>query len=130
VSLGEDIAAALPGLRAQAESLMTEPCTIRRPIGNDTDPLTGESVPAYRTPDVYAGPCKVQDAGNQAREVESGSSTATLTSLEVHIPVSAEAVAAGDFIEVGGRKFRADRPHRKTWQTAQRIPVTEVEGLV
>ena len=128
--LGADIAAALPGLRAQAESLMVDTCRIRRPIGQTTDPLSGESVPVYRVPDVYVGPCKVQDTGNQAREVDSGSSLATLTSLEVHVPVSAESVAAGDFIEVGARKFRADRPHRKTWQTAQRIPVTEVEGLV
>lgn len=114
---------------------MADRCRIRRPEDEDTDPDSGEVTNVYRDPDVYLGKCKVQDSGAQARDVESGSSTATITPLEVHIPVSAESVAVGDFIELLGdedavvRVFRAERPHRKTWQTAQRIPVTEVEGL-
>lgn len=113
---------------------MGDRCRIRRPEGEETNPDSGAVTNAYRDPDVYLGKCKIQDSGAQARDVESGSSTATITPLEVQIPVSAESVAVGDFIElldgeVVVRAFRAERPHRKTWQTAQRIPVTEVEGL-
>lgn len=135
MSLADDVAAALPELQAQAESMMTARCRIRRPTGEATDPDSGEVTNTYRDPDVYLGKCKLQDSGAQARDVESGASTVTITPLEVHIPVSAESVAVGDLIETLEdedtvlRTFRAEQPHRKTWQTAQRLPVTELEGL-
>lgn len=109
---------------------MVDTCRIRRVLSSEPDPTTGVDVPTYG-PTVYVGPCKVQQSRSQPRDVESGSSTAVLTLLEVHIPASAATVHAGDFIELMDgatptRSFRADSAFRKTWQTAQRIPVTEV----
>lgn len=126
-----------------AESLMWTPCRIRRPIDTTTDPLTGESVPVYADPDIYsptvpagsppvAGGCKIQQSAAQSNDVESGSSTAVLTPLRVDIPAAANVVRDGDFIEILDadgtplRSFRANAKFDKTWQTAQRIPVTEV----
>jgi hypothetical protein len=132
--VGDPTAITLAGQQA-AEETMADRCRIRRPQGEATDPDSGAVSDTYRDPDVYLGKCKIQDSGAQARDVESGSSTVTITPLEVHIPVSAESVAVGDYIELLDdedtvlRAFRAERPHRKTWQTAQRIPVTELEGL-
>lgn len=132
--MGDPTSITLAGQRA-AEDTMTQRCRIRRPTGDATDPDTGAVTNTYRDPDVYLGKCKLQDSGAQARDVESGSSTVTITPLEVHIPVSAESVAVGDYIELLAaddavlRAFRAERPHRKTWQTAQRVPVTELKGL-
>jgi len=118
-----------------AEETMASRCRIRRPLAEATDPDSGATTTPYRDPDVYLGKCKIQDSGAQARDVEAGSATVTITPLEVHIPVSAESVAVGDLIEILDaddavvRVLRAERPHRKTWQTAQRIPVSELEGL-
>lgn len=132
--MGDPTAITLAGQRA-AEETMAARCRIRRPLTEATDPTTGAVTNTYRDPDVYLGKCKIQDSGSQARAVESGPSTVTITPVEVHIPVSAESAAVGDYVEILDdadavlRAFRAERPHRKTWQTAQRIPVTEVEGL-
>lgn len=130
--------AVLAGQQA-AEDTMQTPCRLRRPTGETTD-AEGRVVATYAEPDVYAGRCKVQDAGTQSRGPEVGESDATVTALELHLPVSAPAARTGDVVQVLAgtveqpgevlRTFRVERPHRKTWQTAQRVPVTETEGLV
>jgi hypothetical protein len=130
--------------RAAAEALMLTPCRVRRPAGTETDKLSGRTTPKFTAEDVYSaaapagatpvpGGCKVQDAGTQARDVEVGSGTVTLAAVEVHIPATASPARAGDVIELLDgetvvRTFRVDRAHTKTLQTAQRLPVTELEG--
>lgn len=76
--LGGDLAAALPELRAHAESRMRSTCSIAAPSapGDVWDEATGTYLPATRTP-VYVGPCRVRVAAAQpvspvAGEVEYG----------------------------------------------------------
>ena len=59
MSLGSDIAAALPDLRAAAESLMLDTIRLERATGDFTrDPVTLEDVPVFET--VYEGRGRVQ----------------------------------------------------------------------
>ena len=120
---GDLIAARLPALQAAAEAQMTESCTIAYPTGTEPDPLTGEDVTTYGDP-VYSGKCKVQDREMYARESESASSTSDTLTKEVHIPASAPTITHGAVVTMSdGRIFRVLSAHRKTWQTAQRLPV-------
>ena len=126
---GDLIAARLPALQAATEALMVESCTIAYPTGTEPDPLTGEDVTTYSDP-VYEGKCKVQDRELQARESESASSTTDAVSKRIDIPVDAPTIAHGAVVTMGdGRVFRVLAGHRKTWQTAQRLPVEVVSTL-
>lgn len=124
--LGHDIADALTYLRAEAESLMTDTCTVAYPTGTTADPTTGADVTTYGDA-VYSGRCKVQDRDLQSSEPESASSTADVYVKELHLPVSAPTIAHGAHVLMSdGRVFRVLAGHRKTWQTAQRLPVEVV----
>lgn len=85
--LGHDIAAALPEMRAHAESRMRRNCVVRRVLSVDADPETGEDVPVYG-PVLYDGPCRLRDRqyGSTALDL-SGTAPATRSRLELHIPV-------------------------------------------
>ena len=105
---------------------MVDACTIAYPTGTEPDPLTGEDVTTYGDP-VYAGPCKLQDADLQAGEGESASSTADTVKKRIDIPVDAPTINHGAVVTMAdGRTFRVLAGHRKTWQTAQRLPVEVV----
>ena len=54
-------ASVLERARENAESLMTDECTVVRPGEAATDPDTGEVKPTFTQ--VYAGHCKVQTSG-------------------------------------------------------------------
>lgn len=122
--IGQDIAEALRGLQREAESLMGESCTVVRPTGVTSNPQTG--APVVTSQPVYAGRCKLQTSGLQARSVESGSSTAVIQQSEVHLPVGTGPYKVGDVVTVGARRFRVQGVPTKTWQTAQRLPVGEL----
>ena len=71
-----DVAAELPYLRAQAESLMVDEVTVERPTGESTpDPVTLEQVPVYAQ--VYSGKGRVQrtNADHPTDQSSAGSST-------------------------------------------------------
>ena len=133
MDLAAEIAAALPFLRAQAESMMTDQCVIKVLIRHDVDLTTGASVPVYGPP-IYpddetldGGRCKVQDSALQARDSSEGDAERDTLSLRVDIPVGPPWVPEGAVVEMAdGRLFRVLAPHRKTHQTAQRLPVEEV----
>ena len=57
MALVDDILAALPVFRHEANSLMLDECTITRPGEPVTDPDTGDVTNSAET--VYAGKCKV-----------------------------------------------------------------------
>lgn len=129
--LGDDIADVLPELQAQAESMMRDRCHIKRITGVTPDPVTGADVETYA--DVYTGICKVQDSGGLAvQDEELPGSTAILLRPQVHIPVDAGPVKVGDVVDIIDdadlvlRTFRVAGLHKKTWQTAQRLPVEEL----
>jgi len=100
VSLGDDIAAALPELRAHAESLMTDWVLVERATGTQSmDPDTLEMVDDYAT--VHEGKGRVQRSGrlspheSVAGEVEFG-----VNALMVQLPLSVLGVKKGHRVTV------------------------------
>lgn len=123
--LGVAVETWLPELQRQAESLMVTPCTIARGCTVAPDPITGGDVLSQGTI-VYQGGCKVQSHEGEPRSVEAGSATRATVRWEIHVPVSSGPYRLGDVVRATGRVFRVEAIHAKTWQTAQRLPVTEV----
>ena len=100
--LGHDIAAALPELRAQAESLMTDACTITRAGsgGSTIDEATGAVVPPTGTT-VYDGPCRVQRPGTQtAPRADSGGYEVGVDTIFAQLPIAATGIRRGDTFTV------------------------------
>lgn len=129
--LGDDLAAVLPSLQAQAESMMVTPCRVRRILSVTPDPITGADVITYAEPDPYEGVCKVQDKDLVPSPEQIPGATIPTFRLEVHVPVGAGPFEVGDIVEVLDgetvtRSLRIAGLHRKSWQTAQRLPVTEL----
>lgn len=121
--------------RRAAEALMVDSCTVRRVSGTSTNTTTGAVTPTYST--VYTGKCKVQQGGAQAGTPEAGDHAFTVQGLQLHLPVGAGPVAVGDVVTVTAsahdaqlvnRQFRVTAEHHKTWATAQRIPIEEVQA--
>ena len=124
--------------RENAESLMTDECTVVRPGEAATDPDTGEVKPT--STQVYAGHCKVQTSGGLASENTEGSAAQAMGavslvwSLYAHFPYGTPGLRAGDVVEVTesanpllvGRRLRLVSPQsEKSWATACRWNVKE-----
>ncbi|MGY5202975.1 DUF6093 family protein [Bifidobacterium adolescentis] len=124
--------------RENAESLMTDECTVVRPGEAATDPDTGEVKPTFTQ--VYAGHCKVQTSGGLASENTEGSAAQAMGavslvwSLYAHFPYGTPGLRAGDVVEVTesanpllvGRRLRLVSPQsEKTHATACRWNVKE-----
>lgn len=64
--IGNDIAAALPELRRESESLLVDACRIDRAAGGTLDPVTHQSVTTWEP--IWSGPCraKVRTEGQSA----------------------------------------------------------------
>lgn len=93
--IGHEIAASLPELRAEAESLMVVPCVIER-IDHDTPTYDPEN--GYRTDtwvEVWAGGCKFRTSQN-ARTVDLGGQEVTVKPINVGIPWDAPQPRVGD----------------------------------
>lgn len=93
--LGWDVAEALPGLRAHAESLMVD--TLLVEMLTDvvtTDPVTLEETPVWA--EVYVGPGRVQRPGALSpREQVGGGFEFGVKSLLAQLPLSAVGVERG-----------------------------------
>lgn len=133
MSLIDDILAALPVFRAEAESLMLDTCTITRPGEPVTDPDTGD-VTNPSTP-VYTGKCKVQSKDSATANPEAGEATFTVVSRQVHIPANAADVQDGDVVTITasrlnlftvGKQYRVSGFTPDTFDTAARLPVKEI----
>ena len=103
--IGDDIAAALPELQAQAESMMQDTCDITMP-GAGRGPLNPETgqreAPAPVT--LYSGPCRVRQPNLAAGEIDAAGQALAVSDRVVSIPL------AGDgYTEQG----RAGIPARK-----------------
>jgi hypothetical protein len=123
--LSVDLAAELPFLQAQAESMMVTPCVIRRGGTVTADPATGADVLVGGV-SVYEGGCKVQSREGEVASAEVADSTVASVRWEIHVPASSGPFQQGDVVEALGRQFRVEAPHVKSWQSAQRLPVSEV----
>lgn len=136
MTIYDAISAELPYLRAEAESLMTDTCTVRRDTGDTAqNPGTGTVEPVYT--DLFSSPCKVQARSLVALDAEVGGRTATTVRLELHLPVASAAVKTGDVAEITavgalsdstlvGREFMITAPVAKSFATARRYEVEEI----
>jgi hypothetical protein len=137
VVIGDDLAAALPELQAQAESRMLDTCTIVRPGDVTTDPLTGQVDPTD-TP-VYSGRCELRaTTALIARDEESATSQVTAQTFTLKVPVGAPALMPGDLARFSATTYTprlrnvaasVDGVHVGTFTTAQRVPVTILPGV-
>lgn len=125
-----DITAALLELRALAESLMVDTCTITAPGEGDPDPVTGD-VP--RVP-VYSGRCKVQSFDAQESNPEAAGTVYTVQRYRVDVPVGSFAPVVGAEVTMTavtldpfliGRKYRVVGLLHKSMATAYRMAVEE-----
>jgi hypothetical protein len=134
MSLGTDIAAVLPELRVQAESLHTDTFTVYRATGEMVqDPVTLEERPEFAT--ILSGVRgKFQQSAAQSREANVPGMTVTETSMAWHTSISTLGVLTNDEVEctaVGplgdpdlvGTRMRIAGPFLKSLATARRFYV-------
>ena len=105
--LSDDIAAALPELRAHAESLMVDSCTItRRRLDEDgepvreMDPVTLELTDVWD--EVWAGRCRVQRPGAVmvGREPVVGGVEYNVETVHVQVPLTVLGVKTDDRVTI------------------------------
>lgn len=129
--LGDDLAAALPEMQAQAESLQVTPCTITREGALGTDPVTGAPVrnpvrvwPASTTTQGYCqlvdGVLQPNQSGQDPQVVSAG--------IQVKIPAAAAAagIQVGDLVDTGSRRFTVRRVAAKTRMVVLRLICDEL----
>jgi hypothetical protein len=98
--IGHDIAAALPELRAHAESMMVDTCVVERASGETMDPDTLEMVPAFAP--AYEGKCRVQrpSASVGGGEPVVGEREFGVQTVHFQLPLSAAGIKRGDRVRV------------------------------
>lgn len=125
--IGDALAAALPELRAQAESRMFETVTIRRPIGTTSDDA-GADVTTFEDAPVYAGPAEIKSTGENDHEISYAGSV-VMSPERARLPALSGPYKVGDEIEVTasqfqphlvGHRYRITSTHEGGLQTAQR----------
>ncbi|MCR6706554.1 MAG: DUF6093 family protein [Cellulomonas sp.] len=134
MTLGDEIAFALPLLREQALSRMTDACVVRRVVGTDVDD-GGHVTPTYSDP-VYGGACRVQTTEPQEDAHDlGGAGTVTVQRYTVHMPVGVYAPAIGDVVTITAaahdehlvdHAFRVVALLHKSQATAYRLAVQEL----
>lgn len=135
VTLGADIAAALPELRRQAESLHLDTFTVfRRTGGVVTDPVTHEETPEFAT--VLSGVMgKLQTTEAQSRDTQTPGQKVTETGLSWHTSVNTLGVLTDDEVvctasvhdpALVGLRVRVVGPFLKSIATARRFQVSEL----
>lgn len=135
MSLGWDVAAFLPGFRAQAESRFTETVTVGEYV-DTTNPATGNPVRTLSGSASYVGPARVKYpatssvAGDGAQVAQPVAEQQIILSLP-----SGTVVDVGDEVDVTGStadaslvgaRFRVIGSAHKGQTTAARYPVVEL----
>lgn len=130
MTFAQDVIGVLPFLRAQAESLMVDECTITRPGEPVTDPDTG--VVTAGDVVVYSGRCKVQSKDSSVATPDAGGASFVVVSRQVHIPANAADVQDDDVVTVTasllnsftvGKQYRVEGFEPDSYDTAFRLPV-------
>lgn len=128
----DDVRAELPGLRAQAESLMTSQWRIERDTGEMSE--SGYSDQAMREV-VYEGRGKLQTYEGYEQSTTIGPSSAVVQRMQLHLPVSRYKPQLGDIATcmhacdpgLVGRRFRVAQTWPvKDFATAYRVSVDEI----
>lgn len=96
--IGDDLAAVLPELRSQAESMMRDSVLIERQTGTTQDPGTLEDVATWAT--VYEGRGRVQRPGTQPSETVAGEVEFGVSTVLAQLPLSAVGVKRGHRVTV------------------------------
>jgi hypothetical protein len=136
--LGDDIAWALPQLRAQAESNMLDACTVTRVDPDAPAPVMGADgqYPETARITVYTGKCRIQVRTTAAANVSAGERIGTTQETEWQGPVTGtEDIAVDDVVlltssaldsALEGRTFTVAARHEKSQATARRLNLIEV----
>jgi hypothetical protein len=137
MNLGYDIAAALPGLRAQAESRMVDECVIHGdpvPVWNDAT-LDYDLTPSL----VYMGRCRIRLANTAVRVDEQAGQLFAQSDAILSLPFSDTAsadVRKGDVVTITasrndpaleGAEFTIAFVGQQTDATARRFPLEETQ---
>lgn len=103
MSFGQDIQAALPRLRAYAESRMVDTVLIEHCTGTVDNETTGHKVNVWET--VYDGPCRWQQRSQQVARTNSAGGTVTVQQTELHLPVSTSGDVKPDQVDDGAESL-------------------------
>lgn len=134
MTLGADIAANLPQLRVEAESMMQTVCRVG--VGTyGTDPVTLN--PTYTFDQIiYVGKCRIRFTSSATNTVDVGGQDVAVQSLTLSLPIAGTTtVRTGHLVEVTanptdpglvGTVFRISGMHRQTYATARRFPLEAV----
>ncbi|MCW2758063.1 MAG: hypothetical protein JWO46_1809 [Nocardioidaceae bacterium] len=141
--IGDDIAAVLPGLRAQAESMMRDMGQAFDPDGTVTNPRTGVAEKAF-TATTDVGKCKIQGTSTTghdtgAETIKIGDHEFVVVTAGLHRPWDSPLLANGwqwritapgplSDPTLAGAIFQIIRPSgsRKSLATARRYDVVEM----
>lgn len=134
MSLGGAIGAAVPYLRAQAESTMTDSCTITRPATSTFNTTTGAY--ATTTTPIYTGRCRIRTRSTnflRDKESQAGEQLAVIWPYIVSIPATASDVQVSDIVTLtaadpllNGKTLRVRIANAGTSTTARRLDCEEV----
>lgn len=100
MSLGADVAAALPALRAQAESRMTETISVGLLV-DGTDPETGDPTQTVEAP-VYGGPGRIRWASSTVSDMEGAGEQVAVQRPVLSVPVGSPRLFDGMGVSVTG----------------------------
>lgn len=131
MSLGSDIAEALPELRAEAEARMRDSCVITGPGG---EPVWNDTTGRYETPagaTVYSGKCRLRMPRTAGTSTEAGDASWAVDDGVLSLPVhGSEDVASGHVavVTLGSDPMTTvtvtvQATHVQTDSTARRLPV-------
>ncbi len=135
MSLGYDIAQALPGLQSEAESRMNDRIKTTRAGDKVWDEENGEWVTSEVV--IYEGKARIKRPNDLSTDAEAGSQLIAVGRLQVHVPVGSSPFAPDDLIEVTacvtrqdqvGRKFSVVAPFDGSQLTAVRYRVEVADG--
>lgn len=138
MTLQGDISAALPGLRAAAESRMTATCTVSRedPAG---EPNWNADTMQYEPPvtTVYSGSCRVRAAVKRDIAATVADQVFIESQYILHLPMDgSEEIRRGDLVEITaspddgaliGRLYTIVSAAAGSQNTARRFPVRETQ---
>lgn len=123
--------------RAKALELMQDACTVQHVTSLSTDQETGVVTPTYST--VYTGKCKIQQPSPATAPTDVGEAAVFVGQLQLQLPVTTAtaAVSPDDLVTITGcvldtslvgQTFRLRGPAHKSYLTARRFPMIEVDG--
>lgn len=133
MSLEYDIASAIPGLRAEAESIMRSTVDVRRKTGEIRDPETGTMIPAWSV--IYTGKARLRMPSTRPREVDQSGQRVVESAPTLSLPIGDADAALVRLDDVAtltshtpdqlitGTTMRIVEGIDQTWSTARRFSV-------